>query len=459
MPKIIHSTGPCPCDYALIAERPGKVESRIGRVLCGPSGQETDRYLLNNAGIDRASIFCSNVVRDWRDDEPPSPEEIQRDRPELERELKAVQPKYIMAMGLYAARWFLGDDIEMEVHNGLCFPDVEICSQCGKVHRESTEPSKTPTQRVLGVDRIPSGAEEESAPTDGDKGLRSTPASSPVCFPNRANTGRETITSHLRERPLREPVAFGATDVRGTQSKALETGLHQRTSTGRELQADGEETKLGMSSLSAGSDYTTSKTCQRCGGATRLISVMPVYHAAAGLHQPAIAAKVAYGFTEFGRMCKGEPMPRGHLTDLWADRTEYSECKRRDNIIDYISGVDTEGSVERPWCLSWSATAGHGRVLRNRQIQFNGTVVFHNAIADLPVLEAMGVTIAKWEDTMVKAAMLGVLPYGLKPLCRRLVGMQMQDYDDLVRDARREKAFEYLSRVIDYATANPTEAR
>src|SRR5207249_7423327 len=114
MAKLIHSTGPVPCEYALIAERPGKVESRIGRVLCGPSGEELDRYLLNNAGIDRASIFCSNVVRDYRDDAPPSPEEIERDTPELNRELHAVGPRYVCAMGLYAARWFLGDDIDME---------------------------------------------------------------------------------------------------------------------------------------------------------------------------------------------------------------------------------------------------------------------------------------------------------------------------------------------------------
>lgn len=311
MPKIIHSTGPVPCRYALVAERPGKIEARVGRVLCGPSGEETNRYLLNNAGIDRASIFCSNVVRDWRDDEPPSPEEILRDTPELERELKAVGPQYICAMGLYAARWFLGNDIEMEWAHGLAFPY-------------------------------------------GDQW------------------------------------------------------------------------------------------------------VMPVYHAAAGLHQPSVASKVAWGFEQFGRMCRGDEMPSGHLHDGWY-KPRY--CEIKGGYVYGVAGVDTEGSVEHPWCLSFSTENGEAFVDRNGPIRFDDTVVLHSALHDLPVLATMGVVPAKWTDTLLMASLLGIEPQGLKPLARRYAGMKMNEYSDIVAPARREKALEYLSKVVDYATTDTTTAR
>lgn len=317
MAKIIHSTGPVPCDYALIAERPGKVEARVGRVLCGPSGEETDRYLLVNAGIDRAKIFCSNVVRDWRNDEPPSPEELERDRPELERELKAVQPRYICAMGLYAARWFLGDDIEMEWASGLAFPHFHTW-------------------------------------------------------------------------------------------------------------ADGTGTEM---------------------------MVMPVIHAAAGLHQPASAVKIAYGFEQFGKMCRGVKMPTGHLRDL-RPQPHYAE-----SVMDWNPpgkpemAVDTEGSVEHPWCWSGSIMDGSGYVHRNQVKARPSTslMILHNALHDLPVLAAMGVVPEKWTDTLLMAALLGTEPHGLKALARRHCGMRMDSYDDIVAPARREKALEYLSKAVDWA--------
>jgi uracil-DNA glycosylase family 4 len=127
MGRIVKATGPVPCRYMIVAERPGKVEAQRGYCLCGPSGQELDRYLFVNAGISRDSIHCTNLVKDYRDDESPSEEEIQRDWPLLEEELHIVCPDYIMAMGLYAARAFLGPDIDMEVFNGCCFPRITRC--------------------------------------------------------------------------------------------------------------------------------------------------------------------------------------------------------------------------------------------------------------------------------------------------------------------------------------------
>lgn len=122
MAKIIHNTGPWPCDVLIVAERPGIEEARRGTVLCGPSGQELDRYLLNECGIDRATVRCCNLVCDYRDGENPDESEVVRDWPLVVEEVQRTQPKYVMALGSWSTRAFLGYGFELDWCNGLHFP-------------------------------------------------------------------------------------------------------------------------------------------------------------------------------------------------------------------------------------------------------------------------------------------------------------------------------------------------
>src|SRR5262249_2602725 len=95
---------------------------------------------------------------------------------------------------------------------------------------------------------------------------------------------------------------------------------------------------------------------------------MPLYHPAAGLHQPAIGAKIAYDFAQFGRMVRGEKLSTGHLAV--ATTTQYSEVE--DDIegavpvvapYGPVCAMDTEGNVDNPWCASFSAKVGTGVVV------------------------------------------------------------------------------------------------
>jgi len=181
---------------------------------------------------------------------------------------------------------------------------------------------------------------------------------------------------------------------------------------------------------------------------------MPLYHPAAGLHMPSVAAKIQWDFTQFGKLVRGEKLPTGHLADAYPDAL-YQESKTYLNLNrDAYTGADTEGTVAKPWGMSVTSCAGTAAVVRTGLVKLESTTVLHNAMHDLPVLEALGVQIGRWTDTMLKAALLGTEPLGLKSLARRHCGMQMQEYSDVVREARREKALEYLSLVVDYASAN-----
>lgn len=179
---------------------------------------------------------------------------------------------------------------------------------------------------------------------------------------------------------------------------------------------------------------------------------MPLHHPAAGLHQPAIAAKIAWDFEQFGKMVRGEEMPVGHLQDSYPDCKYYETAGLL--VKNGTVGIDTEGSAEAPWCLSASYAAGSGVVVRNGNIDIaKAEVVLHHAIHDLQVLEAMGVRVHKFTDTMLIASLLSTEPLGLKALARRHCGMVQQDYADVIAPAKREKALEYLSKVMDYIAA------
>ena len=310
MPKQIKPTGPCPSNFMLIAERPGIVEARMGRVLCGPSGQELDRYLLNNSLIPRDKVYCTNVVKDYRDDENPEEYEVQRDWPLVVEEVERVRPRYIGLMGLWAARAFLGAEIELEWAHGLAFP---LKWEMGEFW------------------------------------------------------------------------------------------------------------------------------------------VMPLIHTAAALHHLPTMGRIAWDFEQFGKMCRGEKMPMGHLRDGYPEPF-YREVKVG-GVVPLLAGVDTEGSVAHPWCLSYSVEPGSGGVFRHSEVEFDEAVL-HSALHDLPVLATMGVRPQKWTDTLLMAALLGVEPQGLKPLARRHCGMKMQEYSDIVAPAKREKALQYLAEVLDWLQTN-----
>ena len=306
MAKVINNTGPVPCDVLVVAERPGIEEARRGTVLCGPSGQELDRYLLNESGIDRAySVRCTNLVRDYRDGDNPEEWEVARDWPRLVEEIQRVRPRYVMALGLWSARALLGHDIELDWANGLHFPLKWECCE---------------------------------------------------------------------------------------------------------------------------------------------FTVMPVIHTAAGLHQPNVGGKIAHGFRQFGKLLRGETLPTGHWRDCYPDPLYAADGSI---IVPGRAGVDTEGSVEHPWCVSYSDLPGRAGVVGNGTVELKGLSILHNAIHDLPVMDSLGVQYGAITDTMLMAALLGTEPLGLKALARRYCGMRMREYSDVVREARREKALEYLGKVLE----------
>lgn len=178
--------------------------------------------------------------------------------------------------------------------------------------------------------------------------------------------------------------------------------------------------------------------------------MVPIVHPALGLHSTEFQAKIAWDFDQLGRVMRGE-ISHEEPQDEYPEPKYAQEFNREGVMVLDIAAVDTEGSVQKPWCLSWSKQPGQARVNRSG-CPFTGRVIMHNAVHDLGVLRAMGVNIRddQFDDTMIMAYNLCIEPQGLKALCKRHCGMDMLDYQDLTDQASRRHASQYIFKVLSW---------
>lgn len=93
-----------------VGEAPGSREDKTGRPFQGDAGRELNRY-LESIGVDRERVWVSNIAkcRPLGNRTPTEEEGKFCASIWLEQELELVKPKVIVAMGVVAARYFLGD--------------------------------------------------------------------------------------------------------------------------------------------------------------------------------------------------------------------------------------------------------------------------------------------------------------------------------------------------------------
>jgi uracil-DNA glycosylase family 4 len=109
----------------LVAQAPGYMEDREGRMFVGPSGKKLDELFVE-VGIDRREIFMTNILRcmlpKYR---RPRRNEIDACTPYLDKEIELINPRIIGTLGYVAARYIFK---QYGIDNTLKFPDV-----CGKI--------------------------------------------------------------------------------------------------------------------------------------------------------------------------------------------------------------------------------------------------------------------------------------------------------------------------------------
>lgn len=116
---IVPGHGRTPCDWMICGEGPGETEAKLGRPFVGKSGDEQNAYLSRH-GLHSSHFYLTNVVKEYTPGNPdPTPTQIEQWTPVLEEEIGRVRPKVILAVGRFAARWFIGDELDMDAAHGM----------------------------------------------------------------------------------------------------------------------------------------------------------------------------------------------------------------------------------------------------------------------------------------------------------------------------------------------------
>jgi uracil-DNA glycosylase family 4 len=116
---IVNGAGQKPNLVLLCGEAPGKEEAARGVPFVGRSGQEQDAYLSRH-GLSTRSWYRTNVVKLYVENNPdPTQALIDEWTSVLVQEVRECNPRLIVAVGRFAAQWWLGDSIDISTVHGI----------------------------------------------------------------------------------------------------------------------------------------------------------------------------------------------------------------------------------------------------------------------------------------------------------------------------------------------------
>jgi len=101
----IRGYGNANAEIMFLGIAPGRDEVRKGTPFTGPSGQLLNS-VLHSVGLERDSVYCTNLICYWKNDPTPSEQAPCRER--LKAEIKGIGPKVIYLLGAIATEAFVG---------------------------------------------------------------------------------------------------------------------------------------------------------------------------------------------------------------------------------------------------------------------------------------------------------------------------------------------------------------
>jgi len=133
--NIVFGEGDASADLMFIGEAPGEQEDLSGRPFVGPAGELLSK-MISAMGLSRERVYISNVLKTRpRNNATPTSEEILLCSPYLWEQIRIVQPKVIVTLGLPASQLILGKNETMGSMRGhwhtmsagaVGLPEVEV---------------------------------------------------------------------------------------------------------------------------------------------------------------------------------------------------------------------------------------------------------------------------------------------------------------------------------------------
>ncbi|HEX5948851.1 MAG TPA: UdgX family uracil-DNA binding protein [Actinomycetota bacterium] len=123
--QTVFGEGRASAEVVMVGEQPGDQEDRRGKPFVGPAGRVLGEA-LEDAGIDRADVYITNVVKHFkfqprgkrRIHKRPSAAETAACRPWLDAELQAIKPSALLALGATAAQDLFGRSFRVTKQRG-----------------------------------------------------------------------------------------------------------------------------------------------------------------------------------------------------------------------------------------------------------------------------------------------------------------------------------------------------
>ena len=128
--QTVFGRGAPDAPLVLVGEQPGDLEDQRGAPFVGPAGRLLVRA-LDEAGVDRTSVYVTNAVKHFRFTLAPSGRRLHQTpdlthllacRPWLEAELNLLRPRLVVLLGASAARTLLGPAFRVTRDRGRLLP-------------------------------------------------------------------------------------------------------------------------------------------------------------------------------------------------------------------------------------------------------------------------------------------------------------------------------------------------
>ncbi|MEK7581721.1 MAG: uracil-DNA glycosylase [Patescibacteria group bacterium] len=105
--NLVFGEGSPDCEVLFVGEAPGAEEDRLIRPFVGRSGQLL-RKNIRDLGWEEKNVYITNIVkRRPPENRDPSPEEIEKYKPYLTRQIEIINPKIIAPLGRFSMNYFL----------------------------------------------------------------------------------------------------------------------------------------------------------------------------------------------------------------------------------------------------------------------------------------------------------------------------------------------------------------
>jgi uracil-DNA glycosylase family 4 len=116
--NIVFGEGQENARLVFVGEAPGGEEDKQGRPFVGRAGQLLTR-IIEAMGLSRSDVYICNILKCRPpENRNPRPEEIKVCEPFLIKQLEAIQPKVICALGTFAAKTLLKKDVPISQLRG-----------------------------------------------------------------------------------------------------------------------------------------------------------------------------------------------------------------------------------------------------------------------------------------------------------------------------------------------------